>query len=89
VVPSFPGDEEVRKRPKWSKGGDGKVFAYKNPSFHAYESIPQPGQGPGILVRHAWWGLNDFFVQVCDRLAETGFVALAPDLFQGETAETI
>jgi carboxymethylenebutenolidase len=36
-------------------------------------------------VLHAWWGLTETFRQVCDRLAAAGFVALAPDLYQGKT----
>ena len=55
---------------------------------NAYLAAPQAG-GPGILVLHAWWGLKPFFKQVCDRLAEQGFVALAPDLRNGEVAQTI
>lgn len=41
-----------------------------------------------MLVLHAWWGLTPFFKGVADRLADSGFVALAPDLFGGETADT-
>lgn len=47
---------------------------------------PGEGSGPGILVLHAWWGLTPVFKQICDRLAESGFVALAPDLYHGRTA---
>lgn len=43
--------------------------------------------GPGILVLHAWWGLTPFFKQTCDRLADAGFVALAPDLSGGQTTD--
>jgi len=43
--------------------------------------------GPGVLVLHAWWGLTPFFKQVCDRLADEGFVAMAPDLFDGRTVD--
>jgi carboxymethylenebutenolidase len=41
------------------------------------------------LVLHAWWGLNDFFRDFCDRLARAGFVALAPDMFSGKVVRTI
>jgi carboxymethylenebutenolidase len=47
------------------------------------------GGGSGILVLHAWWGLKPFFKRVCDQLAEHGFTALAPDLYQGRIAKTI
>ena len=43
--------------------------------------------GPGVLVLHAWWGLTPFFKSVCDRLADEGFVALAPDLMDGQTVD--
>jgi carboxymethylenebutenolidase len=49
---------------------------------------PDSGSGPGVLVLHAWWGLTPFFRDVADRLADAGFVALAPDLFAGATADT-
>jgi carboxymethylenebutenolidase len=47
------------------------------------------GGGSGVLVLHAWWGLKPFFKQVCDQLAEQGFTVLAPDLRDGQIAQTI
>lgn len=44
---------------------------------------------PGVVVFHAWWGLNDDVVAFADRLAEAGFVVVAPDLFGGQVATTI
>jgi len=50
---------------------------------------PPSHMGPGVLVLHAWWGLNDTIKGVCARLAEAGFVAFAPDLYHGQIAATI
>lgn len=52
-------------------------------------AIPATGTGPGILVLHAWWGLNDTIKGVCTQLADAGFVAFAPDLYHGKVATTI
>jgi carboxymethylenebutenolidase len=54
-----------------------------------YLAVPRSGAGPGILVLHAWWGLNDTIEDVCERLASEGFVAYAPDLYHGRLALTI
>ncbi len=51
---------------------------------------PDRATGPGVLVLHAWWGLNQTFRDLCDRLAGEGFVALAPDLYgDGRTVSTV
>jgi len=50
-----------------------------------YLSLPPVGTGPGVLVIQEWWGLVDHIREVCDRLAREGFVALAPDLYRGES----
>ena len=45
--------------------------------------------GEGLIVLHAWWGLNEFIKQFCKNLAEEGFLVLAPDLYQGKVATSI
>jgi carboxymethylenebutenolidase len=52
-------------------------------------AVPPTGTGPGVLVLHAWWGLNDTMKAICKRLAESGFAAFAPDLYHGKVADTI
>jgi carboxymethylenebutenolidase len=54
-----------------------------------YLAIPPNGNGNGVLVLHAWWGLNDTIKAFCNRLAESGFTAFAPDLYHGKVADTI
>lgn len=54
-----------------------------------YLAIPKDGEGEGILVLHAWWGLTDFFKSICDRFASQGYVAFAPDLHHGKIASTV
>jgi carboxymethylenebutenolidase len=50
-----------------------------------YLATPETGTGPGLIVIQEWWGLVPHIEDVCDRFAGEGFVALAPDLFHGET----
>ena len=52
-------------------------------------ALPRTGNGQGVLVLHAWWGLNDTIKAFCSRLAESGFLAFAPDLYHGQVAQTI
>jgi carboxymethylenebutenolidase len=52
-------------------------------------AVPPTGKGPGVLVLHAWWGLNDTMKAFCTRLAESGFAAFAPDLYHGKVVDNI
>jgi carboxymethylenebutenolidase len=52
-------------------------------------AVPPIGKGSGVLVLHAWWGLNDTIKTFCTRLAQAGFVAFAPDLYHGKVAVSI
>jgi carboxymethylenebutenolidase len=44
------------------------------------------GARAGVVVLHAWWGLNDDVIHYADRLADAGFAVIAPDMFDGQVA---
>ena len=66
-----------------------REFQADGRTISGYLAVPEHGSGRGVVVLHAWWGLTEPFRQVCDRLAEAGFVAFAPDLYHGKTAATV
>jgi carboxymethylenebutenolidase len=66
---------------------DGMEMTHTQPN--GYIAAPPAGKGPGVLVLHAWWGLNDTMKAFCTRLAEAGFFAFAPDLYHGQVADSI
>ncbi len=63
-------------------------FPAEGRSGRGYLATPEKPRG-GVLVLHAWWGLNDFFKSFADKLASQGFVALAPDLYDGPVAKSV
>jgi carboxymethylenebutenolidase len=64
-------------------------FNVNGQSARGYLAAPSSTPAPGVIVMHAWWGLNQFFKDLCDRLAAEGFVAFAPDLNEGRIAQTV
>ena len=44
------------------------------------------GKHPAVVVIHEWWGLNDWIKDQAANLAAHGYVALAVDLYRGQTA---
>lgn len=59
-------------------------FAGNGNTYQGYLSVPETGKGPGVIVIQEWWGLVDHIQEVCDRFADAGYVALAPDFYHGE-----
>lgn len=65
----------------------GEMIDFADGAHHAYLATPERGRGPGVLVIQEYWGLVDHVKDLADRFAAAGFVALAPDLYEGEVAK--
>jgi len=70
--------------PTSSSGRDIQIES-EDGAFGGYVAVPASGHGPGLIVLQEWWGLVPQIRSVCDRLARSGFVCLAPDLYRGES----
>ena len=68
--------------------GEMVTFQSNGSSTSGYLSLPASGKGPGVIVIQEWWGLVPHIKVVCDRFADEGFVALAPDMYHGESTKS-
>jgi len=56
-------------------------------SVPVYRARPEgDGPWPGLIVIQEWWGLDDQTSSIADRFADIGYLAVAPDLYEGELA---
>ncbi len=46
--------------------------------------VPAALPAPAVMLVHEWWGLNDQIKSVAAALADTGYLALAIDLYDGQ-----
>lgn len=60
-------------------------FASNGGTATGYLATPERALGLPLVVIQEWWGLVPHIVDVCDRFAAEGFLALAPDLYHGES----
>jgi carboxymethylenebutenolidase len=58
------------------------IAAAGDSSFQGYLSLPATGSGPGLILLHAIFGLNQHIRDLADTYAEEGYVVIAPDLFR-------
>jgi carboxymethylenebutenolidase len=65
--------------------GDMVKFPSNGHEAQGYLAKPASGSGAGIIVIQEWWGLVPHIKDVADRFAAEGYVALAPDLYNGKT----
>lgn len=56
-------------------------------AVYGYLSYPaaQAKARAGVILIHAWWGLDQRMQSVAEQLARQGYVVLAVDLFRGQT----
>jgi carboxymethylenebutenolidase len=66
--------------------GDMVEFASNGGTARGYLAVPDGDTRVPLVVIQEWWGLVPHITDVCDRFAAEGFVALAPDLYHGQTA---
>lgn len=72
----------------WTESTDAEILtmvAGTDVANLGYLALPDSGQGPGIVVLQEWWGLVPHIKDVANRFAEAGYVALAPDLYEGDS----
>jgi carboxymethylenebutenolidase len=63
-------------------------FPSNGGTANGYLATPASGKGPGVIVLQEWWGLMPHIKDICDRFANAGYVALAPDLYHGESTKS-
>ena len=67
----------------------GSMVSYRRPDggeVNGYLAQPEQAAGaPAVVVIQEWWGLNDQIRGVADRLAQSGYRALVPDLYRGKS----
>src|SRR5436190_22610112 len=51
-------------------------------AMQTFVALPEAGRGPGALVLMEIFGVGSYIRRACERLAELGYVAMAPDLYR-------
>lgn len=57
------------------------ITANDGGTFEAFCAVPDSGRGPGILLFQEIFGINNNIRELAQRLANAGYVVLAPDMF--------
>jgi carboxymethylenebutenolidase len=57
-----------------------------NDSVSAYLAVPEgKGPFPAVILIHEWWGLNDWIKKDAKEFADSGYIAIAIDLYRGKS----
>jgi len=68
--------------------GETVEFASNGGTTSGYLAVPASGKGPAVIVIQEWWGLVPHIKNICDRFADAGYVALAPDFYHGKATKS-
>ena len=70
----------------------GRTIEFARPdgaSAPGYLADPRSGNGaPGVVLFEEWWGVDQQIKDTADRLSESDFRVLVPDVFRGKVAAT-
>lgn len=83
---SFQGPEQAAAQPKHFSRTVG--FGARGAAGTGLLCYSQ-ASGPGVLLLHEFFGLQDSFKDYAARLSRSGFTVLAPDLYDGAMADTV
>jgi carboxymethylenebutenolidase len=64
------------------------TFETGNGATTAHVAIPEDNATRAVLVIQEYWGLKDHIKDICGRYAGEGFIAIAPDLYRGNIADS-
>lgn len=90
-VPLFPMSPSTGRRFMAAPTARHELVRVPSPSGElvAHLALPEALPAPAVLVIQDWWGVDRHVLDVTERLAGAGLVALAPDLFGGATVDDL
>jgi carboxymethylenebutenolidase len=87
LAQTLPAQDWAKSRlEKSSRHGEWVEFKSGERTIKAFVVYPErKDKAPVVVVIHEIFGLTDWVRGVCDQLAESGVIAIAPDLLSGQT----
>ena len=61
-------------------------FDHNGQHVEGYLAEPEGAPRAGVVVIQEWWGLNEDIRGIADRFAAEGYLAFAPDLYDGQVS---
>jgi carboxymethylenebutenolidase len=75
--------------PAMANSREEHISADDDHDFTGYLTVPAAGSGAGMVVVQEIFGVTDYIKDVCARLSDLGYVALAPDLYSRVDGESV